>query len=182
MSYEDDEFYFELKNNDEFNTDYTKDLTKKILIQKLNNATNPDLIEFYNHLIYELDEIYHNPNAFGNSPFFETLNKVYYKEHKNLIMKFYLKIFLFIQEQIEDIIQSLIDKITTMPYAIRCICKLINILISRKFPSLPKYFRHSFIGKFLFNKCIFPVLNLENSNGLKINLFTNNQMNLLNVL
>ena len=92
-------------------------------------------------------------------------------------MKFYLKIFLFIQEQIEDIIQSLIDKITTMPYAIRCICKLINILISRKFPSLPKYFRHSFICKFLFNKCIFPVLNLENANGLKINLFTNNQMN-----
>ena len=56
---------------------------------------------------------------------------------------------------------------------------MIDILISRKFPLLPKYFRHSFIGKFLFNKCIFPVLSLENSNGLKTNLFTKNQLNCL---
>jgi hypothetical protein len=56
---------------------------------------------------------------------------------------------------------------------------MINILITRKFPYLPKYIRHSFIGKFLFNKCIFPVLSLENQNGLTKNLFSKNQINCL---
>ena len=176
--YDDDEFCFDRQDeNTGCNTDYIHELTKEILYQKLKNSSNTDLIEFYNHLIYELDEIYRSPNAFGNFAFFQTLNKVEYKENKKQIIKFYLKILLFIQEQVEDIIQSLIDKITTIPYATRCICTMINTLIKRKFPSLPKYFRHSFIGKFLFNKCIFPVLSLENGNGLKTNLFTSNQMN-----
>ena len=176
--YEDDEIIFDRQDEDSSsNTDYNIELTKEILYQKIKNSSNPDLTELYNHLIYELDEIYHNPKAFGNFAFFQTLSKDEYKENKKQVIKFYLKIFLFIQEQIEDIIQSLIDKITTIPYATRCICTMINTLIKKKFPSLPKYFRHSFIGKFLFNKCIFPVLSLENANGLKTNLFTSNQMN-----
>ena len=180
MLYEDDdELYFDQDEDNGCNTDYSQELTEEILYQKIKKTTNPDLIAFYNLLINELSETYHISNAFGNQTFFTTLNEDDYKEDKKQIIKYYFKIFLFIQEKVEEIIQALIDKITTIPYATRCICTMIDILISRKFPSLPKYLRHSFIGKFLFNKCIFPVLSLENSNGLKTNLFTKNQLNCL---
>ena len=159
--------------------DYFNELTKKILLQKIKDAPNWDSKALYNHLINELDETYHDLNAFGNQNFFMTLNLREFTEEKNQIIKMYLKNFLFIQEQVEKIIQSLIDKKAAIPYAVRCICTMINFLITRKFPSLPKYFRHSFIGKFLFNKCIFPVLSLENTNGIKRNLFTKHQMNCL---
>ena len=177
MPYEDDdddndELYVAQDEDNECNMDYSQELTEKILYQKIKKTTNPDLIAFYNHLINEINETYHVSNVFGNQTFFDMLNQNDYKEDKEQIIKYYFRIILFIQEKVEEIIQALIDKITTIPYATRCICTMIDILISRKFPSLPKYFRHSFIGKFLFNKCIFPVLSLENSNGLKTNLFT----------
>ena len=180
MLYEDDdEFYLEENEDNGCNTDYRQELTEEILNQKIKSSTNPDLIAFYNQLINELSETYHNSDAFGNQTFVMTLDQDDYKKYKKQIIKLYFKIFLFIQEQVEEIIQSLIDKITTIPYAARCICTMIDILITRKFPSLPKYFRHSFIGKFLFSKCIFPVLSLENTNGLKTNLFTKYQVNCL---
>ena len=182
---EDSNLFFEEdddnNNNEkiEINMDYFNELTKKILLQKIKSASTFDSKALYNHLINELDETYHNLNAFGNQIFFKTLNGKDFKEDKNQIVKMYLRNFLFIQEQVEKIIQSLIDKYATMPYALRCICTMINYLIKRKFPSLPKYFKNSFIGKFLFNKCIFPVLSLENANGLKRNLFSKNQANCL---
>ena len=49
-----------------------------------------------------------------------------------------------------------------MPYPLRCISKFISILISKKFPDLTKYEINSFIGKFIFDKCIFSILSLEN--------------------
>ena len=52
---------------------------------------------------------------------------------------------------------------------------MIDILISKKFPKLPKYLRHSYIGKFLFNKCIFPILSLENKAFLKKTIFSQAQ-------
>ena len=180
-SFDDDENDENDENDEkeEVNMDYSNELTKNILSQKIQNTTNSQLKTLYSHLITELNVTYQNSNAFSNQTFFMTLNHRDFKQKKNQITKLYFKNFLFIQEQVDEIIQSLIDKIPTIPYSIRCICCMINILITRKFPFLPKYFRHSFIGKFLFNKYIFPVLSLENPNGLKKNLFSKNQLNCL---
>ena len=171
----------EIKSS-EYNNYYLKDLNKNFLSQKLNELSDPDLLSFYKYLINQLDENYHNPNAFANTSFFLTLKDNYYFEQNNIIAEIYLKNFLFIQEQIEVIIQSLIDKMTTIPYSVRCICTIIDFLINKKFPKLHKYIRHSFIGKFLFNKLIFPFLNLENTYELKTNIFNQSQINCLNCI
>ena len=180
--YEDDEMVFDETEQYErktYNPEYLDELTKQKLLEKIKTLTDKDLISFYNHLINQLNENYHNPNAFNNRIFFWVLNQEYFKSEKEKILKIYIRNFLFIQEQIENIIQSLIDKITTIPYSVRCICKIIDILITKKFPSLPKYFRHSFIGKFLFNKCIFPILSLENPYGLKDMIIIKTQLRCL---
>ena len=179
------EFEFETDNNKQkidYNNNYREDLNEKILHQKMKNFSNPDLISFYNHLINQLNEIYHNRYAFSNSNFFFILRDEFFVNDKSILAKIYLKNFLFVQEQVDDIIQSLIDKMATIPYAVRCICTIIDKLIGKKFPKLPKYLRHSFIGKFIFNKGIFPILNLENTNGLKNSIFTNAQISCLNCI
>ena len=172
----------EEKENNDCNTDYFEDLTEKILVQKLKNSTDPELISFYDNLINDLNKNHKNEYAFANSNFFLTLKQNNFFEEKEIIAKIYLKNFLFIQKQVDDIIQSLIDKIITIPYAVRCICTIIDKLIQKRFPKLPKYLRHSFIGKFLFNKCIFPILNFENTNGLKNTIFTKSKTNCLNCI
>ena len=182
LAYEEDLFYDEEKDqkkDSKYNFDYLDELTKDKLIQKLRNFSDPNLISFYSHLINQLNENFHDQGAFGNQNFFNILKQKDFNSEKNKIIKIYLKGFLFIQEQIEDIIQSLIDKIATIPNSTRCICTMIDILISKKFPLLPKYYRHSFVGKFLFNKCIFPILSLENRNGLKTNVLSKYQVNCL---
>ena len=179
------EFEFETdinKQRIDYNNNYREDLTEKILKQKMKNFSNPDLISFYQYLINQLNENYHNRYAFSNTNFFLILRDECYMNDKSILAKIYLKNFLFIQEQVDDIIQSLIDKMATIPYTIRCICTIIDKLIGKKFPKLPKYLRHSFIGKFLFNKGIFPILNLENTNGLKNSIFTNGQISCLNCI
>ena len=169
---------FERKSS-EYNTYYFKDLNKKFLSQKLKEFSDPDLLSFYRYLINQLSDIYHDENAFANSYLFLLLKRNYFFYEKHIVAKIYLLNFLFIQEQVEDIIQSLIDKIATIPYSVRCVCTIIDILIKKKFPKLQKFLRHSFIGKFLFNKCIFPILNLENTNALKTKIFTKAQINCL---
>ena len=177
----DSEFEGESQKND-CNTDYFEDLTEKILSQKLKDSSEPECISLYEHLIKDLNKNYQNPNAFANSSFFFTLKQKDFFEEKEIIAKEYLKNFLFIQKQVEYIIQSLIDKMATIPYAVRCVCTIIDKLIKKKFPKLPKYLRHSFIGKFLFNKCIFPILNLENTNGLKHTILNKSKISCLNCI
>ena len=180
---EDNDFEDEGENDQiDCNTNYFEDLTKEILLQKIKETSDQELISFYEHLIDELNTNYQNSNAYANSSFFLTLKGSDYFDDKEMIAKIYLKNFLFIQKQVEDIIQSLIDKIATIPYAVRCVCTMIDKLIKKKFPKLQKYLRHSFIGKFLFNKCVFPILNLENSIGLKNIIFGKSKISCLNCI
>ena len=165
------------KKQENYNLNYLEELTESSLSKNLKNFFDKDIISFYNHLIEQLNNQFKNPDAFSNKSFFAIFSQDKYSSEQKKIIKIYLKNFLFIQEQIEDIIQSLIDKKETIPFSVRCICTMIDILILKKFPELPKYFRHSFMGKFLFNKCIFPILSLENASGLKNNIFTKRQFN-----
>ena len=152
-------------------------LTFENLVKKIKNEKNNDLKAGYIHI---LNQIVDDPNTFCKEKLIEVLSDDAYIEYSEELIKKYHENILFIRELVESLIQSLIDKLTTIPYTVRCICKMIDILISKRFPKLPKYLRHSFIGKFLFNKCIFPVLGLENKTILKKIVFTTAQKRCFN--
>ena len=54
------------------------------------------------------------------------------------------------------------------------------MLLQQKFPSLFKYLRNSFIGKFIFDKYIFPALSLEDKNVLEPKILSPNTKKCLN--
>ena len=153
------------------------DLTFDNIVKKIKEENNKDLKSFYIHI---LNQITDDPKTFCKEKLIEVLeNEAYKDNYVELITKFKDNI-LFIRKLVELFIQTLISKLTAIPYTVRCVCKIIDILISKKFPNLPKYLRHSFIGKFLFNKCIFPVLSLESKETLKKIIFTSAQRRCLN--
>ena len=80
------------------------------------------------------------------------------KRVEMILEDIYKENFLYLRDTIEELLQLIVDKIIIMPYPLRCICKIINILISKKFPGLTKYEVNSFIGQFILDKCIFPIL------------------------
>ena len=187
-SYEENEkieFSFGIGTNDTnsekvgYNLDYKDELTLDKIYTKIIKEKNEDIKEFY---LYQLEQIGNDPDIFTNSGIKLVLNDSYFQNNRQLILKKYFDNFKFIKEKIDYLIQTLIDRISTIPYTVRCICKVISILMQKKFPLLPKYLRNSFIGKFIFDKCIFPVLSFENKNVMDSRIFSPNTRKCLNVI
>jgi hypothetical protein len=153
-----------------YNDNYKKELTLENINEIISHEKDPDLKEFY---LYQLEQINADTDIFSNKGLLEVLKDSLFENQRKDLIKKYKNNFLFIQKNIDLFLQSLIDKISTIPYTVRCICKIIFLLISKKFPLLPKYLKNSFVGKFIFEKSIFPVLNLENKNVIETKIFGN---------
>ena len=184
------------ENNIEYNTDYKKDLTQNKLIDKILKEKNHELKHIYKKL---LDQTNNYPNKFTNEGLLKLLRTEVEKKlekdknseniKKQDIEKKLLELaenfrynFLYIKDIIEDLLQIIIDKIIILPYPLRCICKIIKILISKKFPELKNYEVNSFIGKFILDKCIFPLLRLENKIFLDPRVYSKRTKNCLDVI
>ena len=165
------------KNEKKYKEEYKEDLTLEKINDIITNEKDTDLKDFY---LYQLEQISTETDIFSNKGLIEVLKDQCFEENRKLLVKKYKSNFLFIQQKIDFLIQSIIDKISTFPYTVRCICKIIFLLISKKFPLLPRYLKNSFVGKFIFEKCIFPVLNLENKNITEAKIFSNSTKNCLN--
>ena len=141
--------------DNEYNNEYKNDLNKEKLLDKINKENDPELRNFY---IKHLEQINYYPNKYTNEGIIKIIER---EDKKQAISQIYKSNFLNIRSLIENLLQTLVDKIITFPYPLRCLCKIIHSLISKKYQFLSKYEVNSYIGKFLFGKCIFPVLGLE---------------------
>ena len=160
----------------QYNDKYPMELNLENLNEIISHEKDPDLKEFF---LYQIEQINNDTDIFSNKGLIEVLKDPCFQGVRKPLIKKYKYNFLFIQKKIDIFLQSLIDKISSIPYTVRCICKIIYLLISKKFPLLPKYLRNSFVGKFIFEKSIFPVLNLENKNIIETKIFGNNTKNCL---
>ena len=142
------------------NDDYYEEIDQKNLNERINKETNKDLKEFF---LRQLERINKDPNIYTNKKLYSSINEL---SEKNEILEIYKRNFLRIQKYIDQIIQTLIDKISTIPYPLKCICKIINMLIKRKFPKISTYERNAFIGEFIFGKCILPILINSDHNAI----------------
>ena len=164
-------------NVSDYNDEYKEELSEEIINQKINNTNNNDLKEFYTIL---LEQIKAQPSAYINSHLLSLLNADGVKEKQEENINKLKKSFLLIQSQIDILLQSLIDKITAIPYIIRCICKIISKLLLSKFPKISKYIHNCFIGKFIFEKFIFPALTFKNNNIMENRIFSSKTKDFLN--
>ena len=152
--------------DNEYNNEYKNDLNKEKLLEKINKENDPELRNFY---IKHLEQLNYYPNKYTNDGIVKIIEK---EDKKQAISQLYKANFLNIRALIENLLQTFVDKIITFPYPLRCLCKIIYLLISKKYQFLSKYEVNSYIGKFLFDKCIFPVLGLENKNFINSRIFS----------
>ena len=158
-------------HNNNYNKDYTINLDLDFLNNKINEENDVELKNFY---IYELEQITYDPDIFSNKTIIELFKENIFKENLKNIVNEYKNNFNFLKTTIDYFIQLLINQVEMIPYSLRCICKVISILLKQKFPLYSIYVRNSFIGKFIFDKCIFPVLCLENKNSLEPRIISKN--------
>ena len=172
------------ENKNNYNSDYKRDLTQNKLVEKILKETDPELKKVYKKL---LDQTINYPNKYTNEGLLRLLRAEIDKKSEGVkklaeLVENFKYNFLYIKDIIEYLLQIIIDKIIILPYPLRCICKIIKILILKKFPELTKYEVNSFIGKFILDKCIFPILRLENKIFLDPRVYSKKTKNCLDVI
>ena len=168
-----------LSNNKDkiYNNEYKYELSKKRLLEKINKENTLEMKQIY---IKHLERLNNHPNKYTNEGLIKILQNEF--EKRQSLIGVYKDNFIYIKKVIETLLQKIVDKIITFPYPLRCICKLINLLISKKFPYLTKYEVNTYVGKFILEKCLFPVLSLENQNFIDSRVYSPKTKNCLEVI
>ena len=154
------------KQIDLFNQIYICNLGIKELENIRNNYEDNQYMKEY--ISYYIQQCNNDNTLFTN----ETLiNKVYNLNYSNIVLVLYQIDFLKMIELIDLFISSLYESIQFLPYSVKFICKLISMFIKKKFPDIKKFEENAFIGKFLFNCLLFPII--RNPIKTFIKLFNN---------
>ena len=137
---------------------YITKLTKEKIIEekeKYNNEHKNDNKKndtFYDIFIKKItdENIYNTNNKYDNTEFLFNLNK------DEKVRKIYLENFSYVIENINQIISNILDNLNFLPYSVKCLCKIISILIKNKFPNINIIEQSKFIGRFFFSKLFLP--------------------------
>ena len=143
---------------------YIPDLTKKEFEERIKNIKeeNKILIPYYQSKIEEITES-NNPDLFSNKIF---LRNVQGLKLSVGILDFYRVDFNLIIAYIEQIFKHLKDDIHLLPYSVKCLCKIISILIQNKFPNINIIQKNAFVSCFLFQKILVKILKNPAVNAL----------------
>ena len=144
------------KNHSEqenFNQKYVPTLDKEAL-QKLieKNKNNKKL---YDYCYSKLNDCTPNKDIYSNKKLMDNLYKCQYSQE--LLLK-YQSYFTIVIKFIDSIIEKIINNFHLLPYSVKCLCKIISILITKKFPSINETEKNAFIAKFFFGKLLVPIL------------------------
>ena len=137
-----------LENNDIIDDKNKIEIIKNNYINKeINSELLNELMKKYENendemklFIEKLDlDLFNCPNDYSKNNFLEMINSN--EEIKDKVMNQYISSFIQITELIDIFFTNLIKSIDIMPYYIKCICKIIYILVDKKNnnkPSLEK--------------------------------------------
>ena len=154
--------YSFLKNNNsmirrinKFNYTYLTNMNQDSLNKNINEFKDKDK-DMKEYLQKKSLDCANSPNIYSTEEFSSKINN--YKESKN-ILNYYINSFMGTINFIDMFLDNLKLNSNSLPYSIKCICKIISLLIKKKFPNANKVEQNAFIAKFFFQKLVFPILN-----------------------
>ena len=153
---------------DEFSEKYLSTLTisdiEKMVKENYNDDNN--MKDYCNNQLINCENI--NVNGYYSNS--KLMEKLYQVQESEEILYLYQIDFLKIIGFIEQILANLRNNLYLLPYSVKCLCKIISILIQKKFPNINATQKNAFIASFLFKQLLIPIL--ENPGiGVLINNF-----------
>ena len=134
---------------DKFNGRYYYSLSK-VDIEKL--LYNDKIKDFLQKKALDCQE---NPNLYSLNKLYKDLS---FYEKQSEIWQYYIINYIDLIEVIDNIFDNLYNNLSSIPYSVRCICKLISILLQNKNPKISKIEQAFFISKFFFKILLIPIL------------------------
>ena len=166
-----DSFSINYKNTEEnqvFTSKYIPDvLLKEIRKLREENKNNIKMKEYFDSLLVGKKE----EDVYSNKKFLE---EVFNTKISETILLLYQQDFMKVIKFIKKILINFSENIRLMPFSIRCICKMIKILLKKKFPKINSVQINSFISKFFFNNLFSEVLKHPDTEALINNYIISN--------
>ena len=151
---------FESKNeNDEQNKDieifnikyipnFNRDEFNKLMNKNENNKIMKDFLLSHYQLCKE------NPNIFSNETF---LKNIYECTTSKEILASYQMDFMKVIKILDNFFKALTKNLYLLPYSVKCVCKMIILMIRKKFSDLNIVEQNAYVAKFFFNKLFSPI-------------------------
>ena len=146
------------ENNDEekwkliYDKYFNHSFNKEELNKKIDEYKDNNMKDFIKKLITYCEtsqQIYLNNNL---------LNKINKKKNKDKIINYFINSFIKSIHIFEMLLDNLLNYSDIIPYSIKCICKIIFILINKKFPNAIKVEKNRFLVNFFFNTLFYSIL------------------------
>ena len=139
---------------------YIPDLTKEELEKFMNNQSDIRMKQFSQR---QLNRIQKDDFLFANQNIIEQMMGV---DNSTEVLNLYQTYFSYIKNVIDSILHYLIENMHLIPYSIKCICKIISILIKKKFNDISEIEENAYIGKFFFELLFFEIFKVPDYKGL----------------
>ena len=142
----------ENKDIDTFNLKYIPNLNKDEFRKLMNkNEKNKKISDF---LLSKYQLIMENPNIFSNETF---LKNIYKCTASKEILASYQIDFMKVIKILDNFFKSLMKNLYLLPYSVKCVCKMIILMIKKKFSDLSTVDQNAYIAKFFFHKLFSPI-------------------------
>ena len=161
--------------------DVNCEITEKFLIDNFEKEQNEAIRQFFLKQIKKIKNC-QNPVLFSPYQLHEYLKK---KKKKKITLESidqFNKGVNLVTDFIDKLLSNL-ENDTIVPYSIKVICKFIYILMKKKFKNITRLELNNLVGRFLFDKLIFPILRNPDRNDVgKSRMITlNTRKNLINI-
>ena len=140
------------KEKELFSSKYIPDITKDELLKKLKDyESNKGMKEYLN---IQIKNYNNNPKIFSNEQF---LKNVYESTVSSEVLALYQIDFFKVIKILDELFNNFMNYIYLIPYSVKCICKIILLLIKKKFPNINTVEQNILIGNFFFSKLFLPI-------------------------
>ena len=145
--------YTDDQNNDEaFNQKYIPSFNKEEYLKLINkNEKNKIMSDF---LLSQYKMCLENPNIFSNETFLKNLFDS--SASKEILVSYQID-FIKTIKIIDKFLKILLKNLYLLPYSVKCVCKMIFLMIKKKWPDLNIVDQNAFISKFFFHKLFAPI-------------------------
>ena len=120
-----------------------------------------------NYFKFQLKFCETQDDYFSNKTFFK---KIFESKYSTILLNEYQLDFMKVIIIIKEIFNKLLKDLHLLPYSVKCLCKIILLLIRKKFPDITTTEENAFVAKFFFCKLFAPIFRYP-STGALINNF-----------
>ena len=143
-----------------FSEKYTPDLRPKDLIDNMQLTED---IRMKNYLQFHLKFCQSQDDYFSNKTF---MSKVFESKYSTEVLNDYQSNFMKTILIIKEIFNKLLNDLHLLPYSVKCLCKIILLLIRKKFPNITTTEENAFVAKFFFCKLFGPIFRNPSTGAL----------------